>query len=174
MNTNVKAVINLMQTLGVTLDEVKKALPSAAITNNESPCGEDDVPSTTSPPSGEIEYDRTSNGMKYATYKGKVLGLVFNEDRDGFILSLNNNGQDVEINEAQKQASKLSAPAGKRWIVPEDKHWLEVRNAGVERVNTALWELGGKPLDCSKGYLSATSQSNRPRHWNVRFIMPIA
>lgn len=223
MNTNVKAVVNLMQTLGVTLDEVKQAMPPAATTSDlagsirkaiedgkveikdifskkslalnklleyvasddfpaavkaeeddEFPCGEDYVPSTTQPPADKIEYGKTGNGMTYAMYNGKVLGLVLNKDWDGFVLSLYNNGRNVEITQAQKLASSMPAPKGKTWIVPSDVHWRAVASQGFERVNAALRELWGDPLERSSGYLSSTSQANRPARWLVRFVLPIA
>ncbi len=154
MNTNVKAVVNLMQTLGVTLDDVKAALQ------------------TTAPSAEEIEYGKTQNGMTYAKYQGKTLGVVFYQGNDAYVLSLRNNGKDIEYARAQKLATERSAPKGKCWIVPSDEHWRAIASA-INKINSALCELDGDEIDRSIGYLSSTSQANRPRYWNVRFILPL-
>ena len=153
MNTNVKAVINLMQTLGVTLKELEKELMSQ-------------------PKKDEITYGFTSYRREYAKYRGKVLGLVFRSSKGDFILSLHSNGRNIEIFDAEKQAYDMEAPAGKHWEVPEDWHFRTIIDMNLTDTNQSLKELGGDMMQ-SKAYLSATSQHNRPSSWEVRFILPL-
>lgn len=123
--------------------------------------------------SAEITYSRTSNGSMYAKYNGKILGLVLSLSLGGdFVLALYDHGHKIEIQQAKEEAANVSAPTGKRWIVPTDTHFNAIRRYGVEKVNNALKELHGD-LIRQQAYLSATSQANRPENWVVRFILPL-
>lgn len=203
MNTNVKAVVNLMQTLGVTLEDVKKeftadsstekfdvaAIQDAIVSGKlkireifsqkrglrdmlvEYIASSDFSASLDAPKTKgtcEIERNKTRNGMTYISYNGVTIGLVF----DNFVLALRNQAQNIKLKEAQQIAASLFTPTGKKWIVPSDTHWKTVSQTGLNKVNDALKELGGDIIDRT-GFLSSTSQANRPWRWNVRFILPL-
>ncbi|MCM1324692.1 MAG: hypothetical protein NC218_11270 [Acetobacter sp.] len=215
MNTNVKAIINLMQTLGVTLEELISSLPSKDVGEALQTCiandsinlqtlfspeseafeklvefvaGEDfgTPPKIPEKVTKQIEYAVTSNGMTYAKYEGKVLGLVFNSSSDGkflglvfnsssngkFIFALRNNGYNKPIKIAREEAEGLPKVAGRKWCVPSDSHFKAIREYGVSKVNNALKELRGDEIG-NLGFLSSTSQANQPSRWCVRFVLPL-
>lgn len=200
MNTNVKAVINLMQTLGVTLEDLLNELPVEKVLENIRKKIENDsinmsvlfssdskafdklikfiggkdfgTPLTEIKPEtkekNKIVYNKTRNGITYASYNGIAFGLVI----EGFILALRNQAKNVKIDKAKQIAASLFAPEGKQWIIPYDAHWRAVSHIGMDRVNNALRELNGDIIDRT-GFLSSTSQANQPSMWYVRFILPL-
>ncbi len=171
MDVKVKAVIVLMSTLGVSLDDVAAALKQS---DGQPKQPEQNTSQTPTPSAKEaIKFYTTRNGMTYANHDDKVLGLVF-QLRSGkkFVLSSKEYRQSMDINETQKMLRDMPAVGGRKWIVPGDEHFMAVQNAGLSMVNDAFCEIGGARI-ADKAYLSATSQANRPSSWYVRLILPL-
>lgn len=163
METKVKAVIDLMATLGVKLKDVAAALNLTVVDNK---------PATKSPQE-EISYGSTRNGLKYAMYKGNILGIVMEGRYIGkFILAKDEYRQNLNIYQARNLLETIPKVGEKSWIVPNDEHFRAIQNLGP-KINSALCEISGMEMQKSKAYLSATSQENPPTFWNVRFVLPL-
>ncbi len=160
MDTKVKAVIDLMTTLGVSLEDVAAALNKSV------------APPPPSHTAEGITFHTTRNGMTYAAYKGLTLGIVLQCQGKKFVLSAKGYAKNTTISETRNMLERCPVVDGKRWIVPYDEHFIAIRNAGMDRVNTALREIGGDRMSCN-AYLSATSQANQPASWGVRIILPL-
>lgn len=123
-------------------------------------------------PASPIVSVSVDSGLAYAKYKDKAIGVILSAPRLGhFVLALNDAAADVEIDAAEREAREMPKIGQYRWSVPADAHfkaYVEKRSA----VDALLCELGGTSL-ASMPYLSATSQANKPRHWRVRFILPL-
>lgn len=163
MDTKVKAVVDLMQTLGVSIDDVVKAV--SAERGNEY---------ISKPVSKErFEYGTTRHGLTYASFKGVVVGLVFDGVTVGrFVLAMHHSGYNKTYSVARYEARMLPRLAGKKWIVPSDEHLRVIKDVGVSNVNDALRDINSDELS-REAYLSSTSQSNMPHHWVVRFVLPL-
>lgn len=163
MDTKIKAVFNSMQTLGINIDDMVDAVLDEMRDKNTS------RPVLTE----KIEYGTTRTGLTYATYKGKVLGLVFCGGSTGrFVLAMHHNSYNRCYAVAKHEAEALPPVAGKKWIVPSDAHFMSIKNEGVSRVKEALREIGSDEIR-REAYLSSTSQGNQPRYWAVRFVLPL-
>lgn len=152
METNVKAVINLMQTLGVGLDDVTQALSNDSTPQNLSvfavrqaietgtlklvdlfPKGSEAQKKLVAFLAGDdfaapvqqpkIEFRRASNGRSYAVLGNKVLGvLICSQTLGRFVFALEKYGENISYDQALRELSNMPAVAGKKWIVPSDDH----------------------------------------------------
>ena len=129
-------------------------------------------------PSADIKIltDKKS-GLCYAQYAGKFIGVVLSAEKTGkFVFAAHNacpTGNKVDIYEAQKMLKEMSDVAGHYWIVPSDAHFMPVKQ-NFHAINDLLRRYGGDIITYgSVGFLSSTSQANKPSQWNVRFVLPL-
>ncbi len=181
MEKNVKAVIALMETLEVSLEDVAAALgmrvckpEAAAQTSAAPPHSASSGKSSNSLPDNRLGYQSLSNGMTAVIYGGHTIGLLIRSSSAGtFVLAHRNYARNLDFSQTRNRLRDEEPIVGRSWIVPEDKHFKAIQTLGVQGVNKALREINGDEIGRS-AYLSATSQHNRPASWLVRLILPLS
>ncbi|MBR1600468.1 MAG: hypothetical protein IJ677_02695 [Alphaproteobacteria bacterium] len=110
-------------------------------------------------------------GIEYALNGGEVIGPVVKDRQIRYVLALKNIATNLNIDEARRLADRQECICGINWIIPNDDHFRALQ-VNLSKVNRFLEAYGGDKIG-STPFLSATSQSNPPRTWNVRFILPL-
>lgn len=110
-------------------------------------------------------------GLEYALNGGDVVGPVIKERQVRYVLALKNIATNLNINEARYLANEQECIGGINWIVPNDDHFRALQ-MNLSKVNRFLEAYGGDKIG-NIPFLSETSQSNQPRTWNVRLILPL-
>ncbi len=110
-------------------------------------------------------------GLEYALNGGDVVGPVVKGRQIRYVLALKNIASNLNIDEARHLADRQECIGGINWIVPNDDHFRALQ-MNLSKINRFLEAHGGDKIG-NIPFLSATSQSNSPRTWNVRFILPL-
>lgn len=167
MEKNVKAVIDLMETLEVSLEDVAKELGMTVCTR-----GSDELKSA-EPPKDVLRYERISRGFTSVIYNGEIIGLLISGSSAGtFILARCDYARNMDFYHTKCRLEREKPVAGRRWEVPEDRHFNALEVMGIKSINSALREIKGDEIK-QHTYLSATSQANQPSSWIVRLIIPL-
>lgn len=112
-----------------------------------------------------------ATGLEYALNGGEVIGPVIRGKNCRYVLALKNIAKNLTLEESESLARNQESVGGINWIVPNDDHFKSLIG-NLQKINQFLEAYAGDKIT-SIPFLSATSQTNRPKQWNVRLILPL-